>query len=164
MARRRLLCLVAVLCVVVGLAGSGNAAAEPLADLADPPHDPALLYPTPAPDPWLVAPIGLEQARPGTVLRSRPVQVGPLLTPNTASQLLVRSTDSKGRPVPVVTTVMVPTAPWNGPGPRPVVGYNTAIETVPANVIAGMTGFARRAVFEASAAEREVPQVGALRP
>lgn len=45
-----------------------------------------------------------------------------------------------------------------------VTGYNTAIETVPANVIAGMTGFARRAVFEASAAEREVPQVGALRP
>ena len=66
-----------------------------------PPRDPALLLPTPAPDPWLVPPTGFEDAHPGTVLRSRPVQVGPLLTPNTASQLMVRSTDSKGRPVPV---------------------------------------------------------------
>jgi LemA protein len=45
-----------------------------------------------------------------------------------------------------------------------VTGYNTAIETVPANLVAGLGGFTRRAVFEASAAEREVPQVGALRP
>ena len=126
----RLLRLVVLLCAIVGLAGAPNAVAQPLGDLIHPPRDPAALYPTPAPDPWLVPPIGFEQALPGTVLRSRPVQVGPLLTPNTAYQLLVRSTDSKGRPVPVVTTVIVPTAPWNGPGPRPVVGYNTAIDSL----------------------------------
>ncbi len=45
-----------------------------------------------------------------------------------------------------------------------ITAYNTAIETVPANLVAGTLGFSRRALFEASASEREVPQVGALRP
>ncbi|HEY5855493.1 MAG TPA: lipase family protein [Aldersonia sp.] len=131
MTSRRLLVVLALLLgAVVGLCGADNALADPLNDLVHPPRDPALLYPTPVPDPWLVPPIGFEQSPPGTVLGSRPVQVGPLLTPATATQLLVRSTDSKGRPVPVVTTVIVPTAPWNGPGPRPVVGYNTAIDSL----------------------------------
>jgi len=109
--RPLLVVLALVLGIVVGLSGADNAVADPLTDLVHPPRDPALLLPTPAPDPWLVPPTGFEDAHPGTVLRSRPVQVGPLLTPNTASQLMVRSTDSKGRPVPVVTTVIVPPKP-----------------------------------------------------
>lgn len=128
--RSLLVVLTLLLGVVAGFSGADTAAADPLTDFAHPHRDPALLYPTPVPDPWLVPPIGFEQSPPGAVLRSRPVQVGPLLTPNTANQLLVRSTDSKDRPVPVVTTVMIPTAPWNGPGPRPVVGYNTAIDSL----------------------------------
>lgn len=38
-----------------------------------------------------------------------------------------------------------------------VTGFNTAIEVFPANLLAGMFGFARRPLFEASADERAVP-------
>ena len=38
-----------------------------------------------------------------------------------------------------------------------VTSYNTAIETVPANLVAGLFGFGRRALFEAAADERAVP-------
>jgi LemA protein len=40
-----------------------------------------------------------------------------------------------------------------------VTGFNTAIEVFPANLLAGMFGFARRPLFEASADERAVPRV-----
>jgi LemA protein len=40
-----------------------------------------------------------------------------------------------------------------------VTGFNTAIEVFPANLLAGMLGFARRPLFEASADERAVPGV-----
>ena len=43
-----------------------------------------------------------------------------------------------------------------------VTAYNTAIETLPANLIAGTLGFARRPLFEASATDRAVPQTGSL--
>lgn len=105
-----------------------HASADPL--LPPPPRDPAALYPTPLPDPWFVPFPGFERAPQGAVLNTRPVTVGPLFTPVFATQLLVRSTDSRGRPVPIVTTVMVPQAPWVGPGPRPVVAYNTAIDSL----------------------------------
>jgi LemA protein len=36
--------------------------------------------------------------------------------------------------------------------------YNTAIETVPANLVAGSFGFLRRPLFEATAEDRAVPQ------
>lgn len=45
-----------------------------------------------------------------------------------------------------------------------VTSYNTRIETVPASLVAGVFGFSRRALFEATASEREVPSVGTLRP
>jgi LemA protein len=38
-----------------------------------------------------------------------------------------------------------------------VTGFNTAIEVFPANLLAGMFGFGRRALFEAAADERAVP-------
>lgn len=37
--------------------------------------------------------------------------------------------------------------------------FNTAVEVFPANLLAGIFGFSRRALFEASAAERAVPAV-----
>ena len=42
-----------------------------------------------------------------------------------------------------------------------VTGFNTAIEVFPANMFASMFGFRRRALFEASAAERDVPNTKA---
>ena len=43
-----------------------------------------------------------------------------------------------------------------------VTAYNTGIETVPANIVAGAFGFARRPLFEASADDRAVPEIGSL--
>jgi len=40
-----------------------------------------------------------------------------------------------------------------------VTDYNIAIETVPASLLAGSLGFARRALFEAAAPDRAVPAV-----
>ena len=40
-----------------------------------------------------------------------------------------------------------------------VTAFNTAVEVFPANLLAGIFGFSRRALFEASAAERAVPAV-----
>ncbi len=41
-----------------------------------------------------------------------------------------------------------------------VTSYNTLIETVPTNLLAGPFGFARRQVFEASSTDRAVPSAG----
>jgi len=43
-----------------------------------------------------------------------------------------------------------------------VTAYNTGIETVPANLVAGMLGFTRRPLFAATADERAVPEIGSL--
>jgi LemA protein len=40
--------------------------------------------------------------------------------------------------------------------------YNTSIETVPSNLVAGPFGFGRRPLFEAAGADRAVPVVGSL--
>ena len=42
-----------------------------------------------------------------------------------------------------------------------VTSFNTAVEVFPANLLASMFGFSRRGLFEASAAERDVPNTKA---
>ena len=62
-------------------------------------------------DPFYHPPTGYEQARPGTVLRSRGVElafVGLIPQRFTATQLLYRSTNLNGDPEATVTTVVVP--------------------------------------------------------
>ncbi|KAI4672754.1 uncharacterized protein J4E78_001256 [Alternaria triticimaculans] len=68
----------------------------------------------PSDDPFYTPPAGFESAKPGAILRSRPVpsalslfQTIPLNLKG-AWQLLYRTTDSLGNPVATVTTVMVP--------------------------------------------------------
>ncbi|QEN14537.1 lipase family protein [Mycolicibacterium sp. ELW1] len=86
----------------------------------------------PADDPFYEPPAGFEHAEPGTVLRSRDVQLGFLgLIPQRvrATQLLYRSTDHNGLPQATVTTVLIPT----GHTPdrvRNVVSYQCAIDAV----------------------------------
>ncbi|MFD4183893.1 lipase family protein [Rhodococcus sp. NPDC058514] len=104
--------------------------ADPIADLAAPPRHPAALAATPLGDRWFDPPPGFGGRGPGTVLASRAVIVGRLSSAAVSTQLLVRSTDSKNNPVPVATTVIVPTAAWTGPGARPVVAYNPAIDSL----------------------------------
>ncbi|MBD0323352.1 MAG: lipase, partial [Aldersonia sp.] len=132
MARPGIRSVVIVLCTaaIAAVVAAPHASADPFSNLIRPPQDDAALYPSPLSDPWFVPPAGYESSAPGTVLNRRPVTVVPLLTAVTSTQLLVRSTNSKGAPVPIATTVIVPSAPWTGPGARPVVAYNTAIDSL----------------------------------
>lgn len=97
--------------------------------LDDPPHELASVLPDPLPDPFYQPAPGFEKARPGTVLATRPAEIW---FPPTAhsTELMVRSTDAKGRPAPVVATVFVPNQPWEGPGPRPLVAYAAPIASL----------------------------------
>ncbi|OZE84080.1 lipase [Rhodococcus sp. 15-649-2-2] len=126
-------CRYAAVVAAVSLVVSGgqwSAGADPLGDVQNPPRTAESIAATPLDDPWVVPPPGYETAAPGTVLRTRSVTVGPLVTPVTTTQLLVASTDAKDRPAAIVTSVIVPTAPWTSPGPRPVVAYNMAIDSL----------------------------------
>ncbi len=86
----------------------------------------------PSDDPFYEPPAGFEHAEPGTVLRSRDVQLGFLgLIPQRvrATQLLYRTTDHNGLPQATVTTVLIPT----GHTPdqvRNIVSYQCAIDAV----------------------------------
>lgn len=86
----------------------------------------------PAKDPFYEPPPGFEHARPGTVLRSRDVELAFMgLVPQqfTATQLLYRTTDLNDMPQATVTTVIVPTE-RAGKGPVPLVSYQCAIDAV----------------------------------
>lgn len=86
----------------------------------------------PSEDPFYRPPAGFHHAAPGTVLRSRDVQLGFLgLIPQRvrATQLLYRTTDLNGRPEATVTTVLVPAR--HVPNQvRHVVSYQCAIDAV----------------------------------
>ncbi len=100
-----------------------------------PPHDevrrgsrPVL----PTDDPFYDPPAGFRHAAPGTVLRSRDVEMGFLgLVPQKvrATQLLYRTTNRKGEPEATVTTVLVPAGHARS-HPRHVVSYQCAIDAV----------------------------------
>ncbi len=88
----------------------------------------------PAKDAFYEPPAGFEHARPGTVLRSRDVQLaflGVVPQQMTATQLLYRTTDHTGAPEAAVTTVIVP-AERSTTKPMPVVSYQCAIDAVSA--------------------------------
>ena len=86
----------------------------------------------PSEDPFYDPPAGFAHARPGTVLRSRDVELAFLgLVPQkfTATQLLYRTTDMNGLPQATATTVVVPTE-RSSDKPCPVVSYQCAIDAV----------------------------------
>jgi alpha-beta hydrolase superfamily lysophospholipase len=85
-------------------------------------------------DPFYVPPPGFEHARPGTVLRSRDVELAFLgLVPQklAAIQLLYRTTDLNGDPQATATTVIAPSDRTNE-RPCPIVSYQCAIDAVAA--------------------------------
>ncbi|MGN7779871.1 lipase family protein [Mycolicibacterium sp. 22603] len=86
----------------------------------------------PEDDPFYVAPEGFQHATPGTVLRSRDVELAFLgLIPQQirAVQLLYRTTDMNGRPEAAATTIVVPAE--RGPEQIcPVVSYQCAIDAI----------------------------------
>ncbi|WP_018600149.1 lipase family protein [Mycobacterium sp. 155] len=86
----------------------------------------------PADDPFYTPPAGFQHAAPGTVLRSRDVELSFLgFIPQRlhATQLLYRSTDRNGVPEAAVTTVIVP--PDAEPD-CPLVSYQCAIDAITA--------------------------------
>ncbi|MGD9621276.1 MAG: lipase family protein [Mycolicibacterium sp.] len=86
----------------------------------------------PAYDSFHRPPAGFHHARPGTVLRSREVELAFMgLVPQklSATQLLYRTTDLNGEPRVAVTTVIVP-AERTATGPLPIVSYQCAIDAV----------------------------------
>ncbi|MEC3956363.1 lipase family protein [Nocardia sp. CDC153] len=102
--------------------------ANPVLDLIQPQHDPAAIMPTPPSDPFYTPKPGFEALAPGTLLSVR--VAGGFFPTARSLELLVRSTDSHDQPVPVVTTLLLPNAPWKGPGPRPLVSYDIPISSV----------------------------------
>ncbi|OZD69585.1 lipase [Rhodococcus sp. 06-1059B-a] len=119
--------LVVACAAAVALAMAPSAQADPVGDLVAPPANPDAYLPTPLGDPWFTPPAGFESSEPGTVLNTRSVAVQPGAT---STQLLFRSTDSKNNPIAAATTILVPDAPWTGGGPRPVVAYNEATDSL----------------------------------
>ena len=86
----------------------------------------------PADDPFYQPPDGFQHAEPGTVLRSRDVEVaflGVIPQPVTAIQLLYRTTDMHSVPEAAVTTVIVPAE--RAPGrTTPLLSYQCAIDAM----------------------------------
>lgn len=86
----------------------------------------------PSEDPFYQPPDGFEHARPGTVLRSREVELAFMgLIPQklVATQLLYRTNDLNGDPQAAVTTVLTP-AERATDRPLPIVSYQCAIDAV----------------------------------
>ncbi|MFC4605608.1 lipase family protein [Rhodococcus kronopolitis] len=90
--------------------------------------------PTPLADNWSQGPADLSGYANGDVIRSRPVEVR--FPADTAwpvvktTQLLYRTTDSFGTPVTTTTTVMIPDRPWTGPGERPLLSQQQAMDAL----------------------------------
>ncbi|OBK12538.1 lipase family protein [Mycobacterium asiaticum] len=86
----------------------------------------------PKDDPFYQPPAGFRHAAPGTVLRSRDVELAFLgLIPQRiiATQLLYRTTDMNGNPEATVTTVLVPAE--TAPGKTvPLISYQCAIDAI----------------------------------
>ncbi|WAJ47397.1 lipase [Mycobacterium sp. Aquia_216] len=86
----------------------------------------------PCDDPFYQPPSGFQHAEPGTVLRSRDVELALLgLIPQSVSaiQLLYRTTDMNGTPEACVTTVIVPAERRQGQS-YPLLSYQCAIDAM----------------------------------
>ncbi|WP_419995734.1 lipase family protein [Streptomyces boninensis] len=88
----------------------------------------ALLIGTPtagASEEFYRPPSPLPTGRDGDVIKSEPATYNSSGAAKT-TRVMYLSRDIKGRPMPVTGLVIVPSKPWTGPGPRPIVGYASA--------------------------------------
>lgn len=103
----------------VAMAGAalvaGTLIASPATATVPPPDDDPFYQPAP----------GYQTKAPGTVLKKRTVTAAGL----PSYQLQVRSTDAKGRPVTIVSTLIVPPAPYPR-GQRPLLSYQPATDSL----------------------------------
>lgn len=84
--------------------------------------------PLPDDDPFYDVPAGVGTLANGEVIRSRRITAYSLVLPLPADawQVLYKTLDNHDRPTATTTTVLVPRADWSGPGPRPLLSYQTA--------------------------------------
>ena len=111
----------------------------------------------PSDDPFYQPPPGYQHAVPGTVLRSRDIELAFLgLIPQRAmaTQLLYRTTDMNGNPDATVTTVIVP-ADVTPERPCPLLSYQCAIDAVSSRCFPSYA-LRRRAVAVGALAQLEL--------
>lgn len=110
----------------------------------------------PADDPFYDPPAGFQHAHPGTVLRSRDVELaflGVIPQRINATQLLYRTTNMHGEPDAAATTVIVPAE--RGPeAVTPVISYQCAIDSVTSRCFPSYA-LRRRAVAPGAVAQFE---------
>ena len=109
--------------------GLGSASPEPT---ETPPDWAASALPSPiTDDDFFNRPADIDALAPGSIIRSRTVDLVDLTFPATdATQIMVRSNDSHDRPIAATATLIVPSVHWGGPGTRPVVVSNQAIDSL----------------------------------
>ena len=116
----------------------------------------------PADDPFYDPPAGFQHSRPGTVLRSRDVELAFLgLVPQriAATQLLYRTTDMHGSPDAAATTVIVP-AERAPEAVTPVLSYQCAIDAVTSRCFPSYA-LRRRALAPGAVAQLELLLIAA---
>jgi alpha-beta hydrolase superfamily lysophospholipase len=116
----------------------------------------------PQDDPFYQPPSGFQHAEPGTVLRSREVELaflGLIPQPIKAIQLLYRTMDMNCRPEATVTTVIVPAELAQGQT-CPLLSYQCAIDAVSSRCFPSYA-LRRRAKALGSVAQLELPMVAA---
>lgn len=117
--------------------------------------------PVPAADPFYRVPADIAKFHDGEVIAARRITGSSygLPLPVRAWQLKYRSEDLRGRPTATVTTLMVPTAAWPGPGRRPLVSYQTAEDGVAGQCA---PSYALRANPLQAAASSSAPETGLM--
>ncbi|MFE2958475.1 lipase family protein [Nocardia tengchongensis] len=110
--------IVGVLVLAFSTAVSQTAAAPPPA--------------APDPDPFYTAPADLGGHTNGDPLAWRSVSLFGLSSrlPLNSWQIQYLTTDSEGKPVTTIATVVEPSAPWRGPGSRPLLAYASAEDSL----------------------------------
>jgi hypothetical protein len=89
--------------------------------------------PLPTDDPWYESHEDLGAIQPGTLLAHREIDFRGRFALGVSAnswQLRFRSTDTAGRPISAAATLMVPSRAWAGNGPRPLVSYQCAIDSL----------------------------------
>jgi len=82
--------------------------------------------PLPSEDAFYIPPTSLPPGSPGDIIKSRSTSYGAVdqdKSKHSMWQVMYRSTDTKGDPVAITGSVIVPKEPWAGTGLRPVVSY-----------------------------------------
>ncbi|GAA5129283.1 lipase family protein [Haloechinothrix salitolerans] len=117
--------------LLTGAITTAASAATPTASAVTPAHAAHVLqaaaqqFPPPQDDPFYTPPDPIPDVEPGTVFRSRQIDVSDngFSVPVNAWQVLYRSTSATFEPNAVSGTVIVPQEAWTGDGERPLVSY-----------------------------------------